>query len=123
MALFKVEDGAPPFILCRHGVAAVLDLSRLPTETGGSVTFLACSSTAIASSARARPVPFWCRKAFGEWAVEQLKRTECFQGRNEGIQSVIHGFSRRPVAILHESLGKTAFSNDDAVRDADKVHL
>ena len=28
MASFKVEDGAPPPILCRHGVAAVLDLSR-----------------------------------------------------------------------------------------------
>ena len=28
MASFKVEDGAPPLILCRHGIAAVLALSR-----------------------------------------------------------------------------------------------
>ena len=29
MASFKVKDGAPPFILCRHGIAAVLALSRI----------------------------------------------------------------------------------------------
>ena len=28
MASFKVEDGAPPLILCRHGIAAVLAFSR-----------------------------------------------------------------------------------------------
>ena len=28
MASFKIEDGAPPLILCRHGIAAVLACSR-----------------------------------------------------------------------------------------------
>ncbi len=28
MPSFKIEDGAPPLILCRHGIAAVLALSR-----------------------------------------------------------------------------------------------
>ena len=28
MASFKVEDGVPLIILCRHGIAAVLALSR-----------------------------------------------------------------------------------------------
>ena len=28
MASFQVEDGAPPHILCRHGIAAVLAFSR-----------------------------------------------------------------------------------------------
>ena len=27
MASFKVEDGAPPLLLCRHGIASVLAIS------------------------------------------------------------------------------------------------
>ena len=74
-------------------------------------------------TAQGRSVPSRRGKASGERAVEQLKRTECFQRRNEGIQGVIDDLSRRPVAILHKSLGKTTFSDDDAVRDADQVHF
>ena len=75
------------------------------------------------SYAQGHPALSWCRKVSGESAVGQLKRTECVQRRNEGIKSVIDGFSRRPVAILHKPLGKTPFSDDDAVRDTDQVHL
>ena len=75
------------------------------------------------SYAQGRPVPSWHPKAFAESGVDQLKRTECFQRFNEGIKSVIDGLPRRSVAILHNPLGKSFFSDDDAVRDTDQVHL
>ena len=74
--------------------------------------------------AEGRPaLSWWYLKASAESEVEQLKRTECFQRFNEGIKSVIYGLFRRSVAILHNSLGKASFSDDDAVWDTDQVHL